>query len=147
VQRKHYFGALFAGMWFFSKLLCVVSRLLQLKPYRRIELNVNSIRPIESIRIDLPGESIIPSSSDISTQELWNRIDQSQLLQFQLKPKLHRLNCAETRNKTETPVSARTKTVVLWCRSLVITVSLKKNLIPYIIRPEFIRLSWLALMT
>jgi len=35
----------------FSKLLYVVSRLLQLKPYRRIELNVNSIRPIESIRL------------------------------------------------------------------------------------------------
>jgi len=50
-------------MWFFSKLLYVVWRLLQLKPYRRIELNVNSIRPIESIRIDSPGESIIPSSS------------------------------------------------------------------------------------
>jgi len=29
-----------------------VSRLLPLKPYRRIELNVNSIRPIESIRVD-----------------------------------------------------------------------------------------------
>jgi len=41
-------------MWFFSKFLYAVSRLLQLKPYRRIELNVNSIRPIESI---------IPSSS------------------------------------------------------------------------------------
>jgi len=36
-------------MWFFSKLLYVVSRLLQLKPYRWIELNVNSIRPIKSI--------------------------------------------------------------------------------------------------
>jgi len=31
--------------------LVIVSRLLQLKPYSRIELNVNSIHPIESIRI------------------------------------------------------------------------------------------------
>jgi len=75
-------------MWFFSKLLYIVKQLivlyhyyvaiiytsiitnhvstnllsivniLQLKPYRRIELNVNLIRPIESIQIDLLGESI-----------------------------------------------------------------------------------------
>jgi len=39
-----------------------VSRLLQLKPYRRIELNVSSIRPIESICLVNQFELIIPSS-------------------------------------------------------------------------------------
>jgi len=41
----------------------MVSRLLQLKLYRRIELNANSIRLIESIRLANRFESIIPSSS------------------------------------------------------------------------------------
>jgi len=64
-------------MWFFSKLLYAVSRLLQLKPYRRIELNVNSIRPIESgesIRIDY-SQLYCPHDRQTDKQPCYRIID------------------------------------------------------------------------